>query len=410
MHYDLWAILFGSSLATGASLVVLLAAGRSKEPLAFVAGMVMLGTSSWSIGELVNVYGGVEPGVYAGLLAAAAAAGGYGLASSLLPLYAHKSDKPAPMPPVQEHDPRITVLMAAVVEPQIYSPASVAETLMDMAEAGLPEPTMGITPFLYAAQKARYRAAGGKSPSLAAALALTERVEAALDKERFGPVELVTCSSNDTLDAAVTRAAARGCTRVITAGIAIGESFELDKAKARVDMLHPTDAGMRVIYTPPLWGSEALAEDLARRIWTGRDDLRTTGVALVMHGQPESRERTHGVFDVHENAFCNRIRMLLAERGLPESNMRLCYLDWRDPDVTETVRHLAAVGCTRVIVMPACFPFESVSTILDLQVAARQARVGTNVHTLIMQPWGDDDVIAEVVLALIEEAERDLRG
>jgi len=409
VHYDLWAILFLSALATGLSLVALLTSTRSKEPLAFLAGLATMAVSTWAISSLVDAYGRFEIGMYAGLLAAAATAGGYGLASSLLPLYAPKEQTLSPLAPVEPRDGRVTVLVAAVLEPELYDPRSVAATLSDMSEAGLPEATMGIMPFLFAAQKARYRAAGGKSPSLRAARNLTERLETMLDAQHFGPVELVGCTGEDTLDAAIARAAARGCTQVITVGLAIGESYELDRAKARVDLLRPQDAGMRVAYTPPLWGSEVLAEDLARRIWVGRDLPEKTGVALVMHGQPESRERTHSVFDIHENAFCNRVRMLLTARGIPEANTRLCYMDWRDPEVTETIRHLAALGCSRVIVMPACFPFESVTTILDLQVAVRQARVETHVHTLIMQPWGDDEVFAGVLAALVAEADKDLR-
>jgi len=386
VHYDLWAILFASALATGASIVSLLTSTRNKEPLGFLAGLITMAISTWAISSLVETYARFEIALYAGLLAAAAAVGGYGLASSLLPLYASKEVPPSPIDIIVPGDERVTVLVAAVLEPEQYDPGTVAATLADMAQAGLPEATMGIMPFLFAAQKARYRAAGGKSPSIRAARDLTERLEGMLDSERFGPVELITCADDDTLDAAVGRAARRGATNIVT------------------------DAGLRVVYTPPLWGSEALAEEIARRIWVGRDAPEKTGVALVMHGQPETREKTHGVFDVHENAFCNRIRMFLTERGIPEANIRLCYLDWRDPEVTETIRHLAALGCSRVIVMPACFPFESVTTILDLRVAARQARVETHVHTLIMQPWGDDETIAEVLATLVTEAEKDLRG
>jgi len=410
VHYDLWAILFLSALATGLSLVSLLTSTRSKEPLAIVAGLGTIAVSTWAVSSLIEVYGRFEIGLYAGLLAAAATAGGYGLASSLLPLYAPKERELTPLPPVEASDGRVTVLVAAVLEPELYDPRSVAATLSDISEAGLPEATMGITPFLFAAQKARYRAAGGKSPSLRAARNLTERLEAQLEAQHFGPVELVSCTGHDTLDAAISRAAQRGSADVVTVGLSIGESYELDRAKARVDLLRPQDAGMRVVYTPPLWGSEILAEELARRIWVGTDVPESTGVALVMHGQPDSRERTHGVFDVHENAFCNRVRMFLTTRGIPEANTRLCYMDWRDPEVTETIRHLAALGCSRVIVMPACFPFESVATILDLQVAVRRARVETHVHTMIMRPWGDDDVFAGVLAALVREADADLRG
>lgn len=408
MHYELWATLFASSMVTGASLVLLLAGHRSKEPLAFLAGLASMGLSTWVISALVDSYGRFEIGAYAGLLGAAAAAGGYGLASSMLPAYSRQIPQAGVLEKVSPTDTRITVLLASPLEPETYSPHSVAEDLGELADAGLPEASMSIMPFLFAAQKARYRAAGGHSPSVRSARSLTERLETLLDAEVFRPVELVSCVGADTLDAAVLRAAERGCTSVIVVSLSIGESYDLDRAKARVDLLRPQAAGMRIVYTPPLWCREELAEDITRRVWVAREEPHRTGVALIMHGQPESRERTHGAFDVHENAFCNRVRMLLTDRGLPEANTRLCYLDWRDPDVTETIRHLAALGCARVVVMPACFPFESVTTILDLQVAVRQARVETHVHTLIMQPWGDDDAVAEVLAHVVHDAQTEL--
>jgi len=409
VHYDLWATVFASSMSTGVALVVLLTAKRSKEPIAVLSALVTIGLTTWAIAHLLNEYGRFEIGLYAGFLAVAAAAGGYGLASSLLPL--HLGKEPV-LEPIERFEPaggsRVTVLLACPLEPETYTPSSVAADLSEMAAADLPEASMGIMPFLYTAQKARYRAAGGRSPSIRQARALAEHLEEVLDSSQYGPVELVTCTGTDTLDAAVSRAADRGCDRIVVVTLSIGESYQIDRAKSRVDLLRPQSVGVRVTYTPPLWSSESLAEDLAKRIWVGRDEPEKTGVALVLHGQPEARERTHSVFDVQENAFANRVRMFLTELGIPESNSRLCYMDWRDPDVTETIRHLAALGCSRVIVMPACFPFESVTTILDLQVAIRQARVEAHVHVLIMQPWGGEEAIAEVILGLVREAAADL--
>lgn len=407
MHYDLWATVFASSMLTGVSLVVLLTAKRAKEPLAVLSGIVTIGITVWAATHLLTAYGRFDTALYAGILAAAAAAGGYGLASSLLPLHLTTEPILDPLSEFEAIDPSpVTVLLACPLEPEHYTPSAVAAELAEMTSAGLPEAGMGITPFLYAAQKARYRAAGGSSPSIRQATALVEHLEAALDPTQIGPIELVTCTGEDTLDAAVTRAADRGCGRIVVVTLSIGESYQIDRAKSRVDLLRPQAAGIKVTYTPPLWGSESLAADLAKRIWVGRDDPDKTGVALVLHGQPEARERTHSVFDVQENAFANRVRMFLSEFGVPEANSRLCYMDWRDPDVTETIRHLAALGCARIIVMPVCFPFESVTTILDLQVAMRQARV--DAHVLIMQPWGGEDTIAEVILGLVREATADL--
>ena len=109
----------------------------------------------------------------------------------------------------------------------------------------------------------------------------------------------------------------------------------------------------------------------------GADDPETTGVALLMHGQPDAHQQTHAHFDIQENAFCNRVRMMLVEKGIAESNIRLCWMDWRAPDVTETVRHLAALGCDRILVVPACYPFDSMMTMLDLPMSVRQARVAS---------------------------------
>ncbi|MDP2234598.1 MAG: hypothetical protein Q8K89_13250, partial [Actinomycetota bacterium] len=227
MHYDLWAILFLSSMASGVALVGLLAVGRAKEPLVLAVGLATIAVNTWVIFGLVDAYGRVEIGLTASLLTAAAAAGGYGLASSLLPLYAPKATEIKPLELGESVDPRTTVLLTARLEPEQYSAAAVASELEAMAQENLPEAAMSIMPFLFAAQKARYRAAGGRSPSVRAASELTERLEAMLDSTRFGPVELVTCNGQDTLDEAVRRAGSRGCAHVIVVGLSIGESYEL---------------------------------------------------------------------------------------------------------------------------------------------------------------------------------------
>jgi protoheme ferro-lyase len=120
-------------------------------------------------------------------------------------------------------------------------------------------------------------------------------------------------------------------------------------------------------------------------------------VALVLHGQPEAWQKSHASFDVQENSFANRVRATLIDRGLHQENIRLCYAEWRNPDITETVRHLAALGCSRVLICPACFPFESSVTILDMPVAVRQARVDAHVSTVVLGAWGDGPRLVDVL-------------
>ena len=152
---------------------------------------------------------------------------------------------------------------------------------------------------------------------------------------------------------------------------------------------------MRVVYADALWSSERIAALVASRVMAIAGDPSSTGVVLVGLGQPEERARSCGSFDEHETAFLNRVRMLLLERGLSETFVRLAWADWRAPDVTSAVRHLAALGCERLVVMPACFPLDTVETLLDLPLSVRQARVEDAISVVTMTAWSDDAGLVE---------------
>ncbi|MDZ4063855.1 MAG: ferrochelatase [Coriobacteriia bacterium] len=408
-----WIQLLGGALVTGAAVVGLLSLKRSHEPLALVAALVSTSFAGAGLARVVIAYGRAEVTLLAALLALGVVGGGFGLASSVL---THMASRKRPVELVDEGasldgDPTVVVVVLACIEPETYDPSTTARDLIDLADAGLPEAGIGITPFLYAAQKARYRAAGGRSPAAAQARSVTAQLQGLLGREQFPRVDLVTCNSREPLAAHVARLYRRGFRRIIVAEASVAESFEIDRAKTSVDALRPEAFGFEVAYTSPLWASDRIVNMVAARIVASTQNPSTTGVALLMHGQPEDRERTHAGFDVQENAFVNRVRMTLVERGHPENNIRLCRTDWRPPDVTETVRHLAALGCTRILVVPACYPFESVSTVLDLTVAMRQARVDSHVYVTRLSAWGEDPVVAEALRSavMVARSELDLR-
>lgn len=402
-----WIAVFLGGLAVGAAVVGLLTIDRNKEPLAFLLGVAGVFAGTWGILEIINVYHRADLVVAAVGLSLASLGGGYALASTLVPLLSSRR-KSCTLPPDPVHALQLpAVVVIATVEPERYQVSAITSELERLAAAGMPEATIGIMPFLYAAQKARYRAIGGSSPSMKQALAATERLEALLG-DSVGSVRFVSCVGRDTLDRSVCELAVNETSTIIVAAISVGESYAIDRAKAATDQLRPGSHGITIAYTPPLWGADRLVESVAERIWTATDTPESTGVALVAHGQPEPWERTHAAFDVQENSFLNRARTLLGEHGIPSSNIKLCFQDWRTPDVTETVRHLAALGCSRILVVPACDPFESATTLIDLQVAVRQARVPEHVTTITLGAWGDDPVIGEVLAEAVRTAQADL--
>ncbi len=405
-----WTALAAGSLLAGACMVWLLALKRSRMPIVILAGLLGTFAAGWGVAQLMAHYATPEAVVTLSLITVGCVAGGYGIASSLLAnpaLSSRRSDLSYADAGNARSD--AAILMVACVEPQTYEPGSVALELDQYEDAGLPDATIGMTPFLYAAQKARYRAAGGESPAFRQAKATVVQLQQLLDKEMYGWVDLVTCQPKDGLDTAIARTVRRGYKRVVVAAVSVAESYELDRAKASVDALRPEQHDISVTYTSPLWSSDTVIEMVAERIWaSAAKSPQTTGVALLMHGQPDAYQQTHAQFDTQENAFCNRIRMLLVEKGLAESNVRLCWMDWRSPDVTETVRHLAALGCERILVMPACYAFDSMTTLLDLPMAVRQARVDQHVYVTTLAAWGEEPAVAQALAEGVQEAAGEL--
>ena len=68
------------------------------------------------------------------------------------------------------------------------------------------------------------------------------------------------------------------------------------------------------------------------------------------------------------------------------------------------MRHLAALGCRTVVVMPACFPLDSIATMLDLPLSVRQARVGQGVNVLTLHAWHDDPGFVEALRSKVTSA------
>ena len=83
-HPSLWVSLIVGAVLFGASLVGILVARRSLEPVFAVVGLAAFGVAAWAFGELSIVYDRFDVLVYALAFGVAAFAGGYALASTLL--------------------------------------------------------------------------------------------------------------------------------------------------------------------------------------------------------------------------------------------------------------------------------------------------------------------------------------
>lgn len=406
-----WIGLSLGAFAAGAAIVGILALRRAFEPLIAILGAIGMAVAGWSLVAVGQAYGTPQLVAFAVLFAIATGAGGYAFASALLDYLARPAPAASPLDAdeIGESESRPVVFLVAPVETQDYEPRGTARELHDLADEGVLRLGIGVTPFLFAASKARYRASGGKSPAWRELERLTEAVELRLDASLRGRVLPSTCDGSQALDQTLHQAVLAGTRKVAVVPVAVSEPPEYEACKDRIDALGLPAAGISVEYAAPLWSSDAVAESAARHIIAGAINPDSTGVVLVLHGQPGPRSRRYPHFDEEESAFASRIRMLVSEAGIPSANVRTAWAEWAQPDVTSAVRHLAALGCDRVLVSPAVFPFDCIATQLEIPLMVRQARVDA-VPVVMLPTWRDDEGVVGALAHAAATALADATG
>lgn len=396
----LWGALVAGAVVAGASVVAMLVVPRSAEAPCALLGLAGFAGSSVAFALLSDSYSRLDAVMYGFAFMLAAGAGGYALASTLL-YRLNPNEPPSPAPLEQPMAPSgPAAIVFACGEPEHYEPRATAATLQTLTDEELLEASVGALPLLFFAQKTRYRAIGGTSPATQELSQIAEQLEAVLG-EKVGGVSWATCQGPGSLQQAVRAAVEAGHHPVVVAELGVAESLSAAAAKRGVDSLRPANVGAEVRYTGSLAGSERIPAMLVERILRATGTSDGAGVVLVGHGQPEDRSRRHPSFDEDETAFLNRLRMLLVDRGLPEHNVRIAWSEWSTPDVTSAVRHIAALGCDRVVVVPAVFPLDTIATRLDLEIAVRQSRVGGSINVVTLPAWRDDAAVIEELRARV---------
>jgi protoheme ferro-lyase len=403
-----WVGLLAGGVLAGAAICAALFLPRGRDLLAVAGAVACLGVAGTSLVLIARVTGRPDTVIVAGFIGTAAAVGGFALAAALVPAWTRPRPAPA-RPRPGEDSGRIAVVLLAEGEPERYDPSLLTAAFADLEETDVPVPPEAARMFVYLSEKTRYASVGG-SPARAAARAVADTLGARLRSKR-DTVDVLPAwlDPPDRLDDTVAAAVAAGYRRIAVVPFGIADSLYLDRAKRSVDELGLAAAGVHVAYAPPLWSSSAIARAVAGRVLAAvvPAERATTGVVLVGHGQPWQWDREYPAGSEHETYFAQRVRALLLEDGFGSELVRIGWLDWQDPGVSEAVRHLVAFGCRRVVVVPAAMPLETLGTLIDLRGSAEEAVLGTAVRLDVLPAWGDRPAviatIAEWAQAAIEE-------
>lgn len=407
---QVWFGLLIGCVVAGAAVVAVLVAPRALMPFAVLGGLSAMALALGSFSTLATTYASAEGVAAATAVFVASNTAGYALASALLPSLSHLKARRLPA----QSEGAITggaaeaVVLLACTEPERYSPRAVAarhSLLADTAEVDVPASAL---PFVFLAEKSRYRAVGGTAPGPRVARSLSRMVAAGATWR----TELAWCHEPRSLARTVARLSADGVARIAVVTVGPVQSALLDEVTGHLGtMPDRSPCAPRICFAPSVWEDRELPGHLAGRVSELVSDVdpAQVGVVLVEEGAPPQWQKRYPAHGAMENYFDQRSRMALAELGIDERRLRVAWIDWQSPDVTESVRHLAALGCTRILVVPGAIALPTLETSLDLEHAVALARVPADVSAITLAPWGDQEVFAAAVKRSAEQALRGLR-
>lgn len=399
----LWAVLIGASTAVGVAGALALVASRAHESLFLLAGVASTAAAVVAVVLLEPLRHSLSLSLATTALVLAAVVLGFMLVSALLsnvrPPRALPPSLPDPGTP-----PRTLVILLVDTREREYQVASVTAEIAESVAQGFREPALAVLPFHYAAEKARYRAVGDTNPEAAAVSSLAERLASRLDEKTFAGPVVVRCGDEGALATTVEHAGHSGYATVVVAGVYTTETSRVLAQLHRLEERRDALGGVRIVWTRPLWAADELSAQVASTVLPLVDGSLTAGIALLVKGR---REHT-GVqwSETDEDRFADLVRTHLLESGLDNSRVRTGAVEWGEPGVTETVRHLAAYGSQRIVTVPLSYPFEGLETLFDIPAATRAARIGDGIRVVHGQAWASAEEVADLLAVAIHDAAR----
>lgn len=390
-----WLQLLVGSVLAGTAIVWAMVLPRRLAFLPALAAPTLGALAIKALGSIAGRYQTVDAIGAAAFLVLAGCATGYAISAAALPGIAVLRGPRTR--PVSQAEPKQAVIVLACTDPERYDPRAVAALGAELERDAAIDIPLFTTPLVYLAERTRYRVFGGHSPGPAIARAVVTAAATVLPQARF---HLAWTYDRPALAELVANAAVDGADRVAVVVLGAADSPPVERALAAVKADRARTPALAVCVASSLWRDGALAERLAARILEsiGDEDDRRTGVALLCPGQPPVAGTDRPEAAADDAYFGQRVRMLLTEAGIDAADVRMAWLEWQQPDLTETARHLAALGCTRIVVAPCTIALPTVSTSLDIRHALDTARLPGDVATMVLAPWGDDPVLIDAVV------------
>lgn len=308
-------------------------------------------------------------------------------------------------PPPQAARDHVAVVYLTHGEPPGYSAMPWVETMKEMDADKAPFIPVPFRPFFFNAFRGEYLKVGG-SPHNYIHQTMLNAVEKTFreDGDTNTRFYIAFLDSNPRPDESVLRAINNGASRVVLANVFLTISSHTLAGQEMVEDLELDAVGVPVCYSEPLWDSDALKQmfvDRANANLNGSDKANV-GVLLVGHGQPKEWDAIYPTQTEQELAFREDLVELFVADGYTRENVRLAWMEFKEPNTPEVAAELGARGLEKIFVFSASISASSLHSLYDTPEAVHAAGIPDGTQVVNLGAWNDDPLVIQAIREKIE--------
>jgi protoheme ferro-lyase len=298
------------------------------------------------------------------------------------------------------------IIVLAHGEPETYDPSAWINQIKELDEqkvAFIPYP---IRPIFFYKLREKYLMAG-KSGHNFECLQVMKLMEA--DYRRKGDTHTkfyISYLENEPYpDTAVTQALNEGASSIILCNLFITISNHTKEAIDMINDIHPEDYNINIKYTKPLYDSKTLQALYINKVSSSVSsvDKDKAGIILVGHGQPAEWDKEFYTETQQENSFREDILKQLEANGYKPQNLKLAWMEFRDPEPKEAVKQLLHNGVTNIFYFSTIIGSESIHAKYDVPEKIQQAQITDSVKLQQLSAFEEKTGIVKALIERIDE-------
>jgi protoheme ferro-lyase len=298
------------------------------------------------------------------------------------------------------------VIVLAHGEPETYDPSAWIKQMREFDGQKIAFIPYPFRPFFFYNLREKYLMAG-KSGHNFECLQIMKQIEAEYKNKGDQKTKFyISYLENEPHpDTAVIKAINEGASNIIICNIFVTISSHTQEAIDMITPLNLKDYGVNIYYSKPLYDSKSLQQlyvDTLNRS-TKNSDKKNVGVILIGHGQPVEWDEEFYTQTQQETSFRKNILKQLELDGYFSKNLKLAWMEFRDPRPKDAVKHLVEEGATEIFYFSTIIGSESIHAKYDVPQLIHEIKVPNTVKLQQLTAFDDKSGIVKALIERIED-------